>query len=208
MSTEHRLTATLTSSPAACLCLGGAWIVLLELRQAREREPLTAAWQFGHGEAAAISAHSAADRLRRGQVVHIYYAGLGIGHTRDQQASIELRGVTSVQALDPQPAAEPRYPRAEEITATKVEATPNSIASLESDDPLISKEELRRIFGGVSLTTLANWGRTPGFPKPIRFSARCIRYRLSEVTDYIASKEKRSDVNLGQLAVGTHPKSS
>lgn len=119
MSTEHRLTAKLTSSPAACLCLGGAWIVLLELRQAREREPLTGAWQFGHGESAAIAAHSAADRLRRGQVVSVYYAGLGLGHTRDQEASIELRGITSVQALDPQPPAVPRPLSAAAIAAAE-----------------------------------------------------------------------------------------
>ena len=80
------------------MCLGGAWIVLLELRQAGTPEPLTGTWQFGHGEAAAQAAHSAAYRFRRGHRVSIYYASLGLGRTRYDEPAVELRGVTSVQA--------------------------------------------------------------------------------------------------------------
>jgi len=59
-------------------------------------------------------------------------------------------------------------------------------------DPLVSKEDMRRIFGGVSLTTLANWASKPGFPKAIHLSPRCVRYKLSEVSQYLASLQQGS----------------
>jgi hypothetical protein len=96
---QFKATATLARDPIACRALGGAWILVLEMRQPSEPEPITGAWQFGHGEPAAQAAHSAAARLRQGHQVTVYFSGLGIGHTRDNTASIELRGISSVQAL-------------------------------------------------------------------------------------------------------------
>lgn len=105
MQHQHRVTATLTRDPVACMAMGGAWLLLLELRQHSEPDPITGAWQFGHGESAAQAAHSAAYRLRRGQAVQVWYAGLGLGHTQyERRASIELRGISSVQEVaDPAP---------------------------------------------------------------------------------------------------------
>jgi len=99
VSPQFKATATLARDPIACKALGGAWILLLEMRQPTEREPITGAWQFGHGEPAAQAAHSAAARLQHGCTVAVYFTGLGLGHTRDNSASIELRGISSVQAI-------------------------------------------------------------------------------------------------------------
>lgn len=108
MSSGHRLTAVLARRATACVCIGGAWIVLLDLVQPGEAQPLVGAWQFGHGEAAAQAAHSAANRLRQGCTVHIYCNRIGLGHTRAGQRCVELHGITAVQQILPAPQAEPQ----------------------------------------------------------------------------------------------------
>lgn len=98
--TQHQVVGTLVRNAEARMCLGGAWIVMMELRQSRPgMPPIVAVHQHGQGEPARAAAHSEANRLRAGTLARIYFAGIGLGHTRDDAPAIDLRGVDAVHNL-------------------------------------------------------------------------------------------------------------
>lgn len=41
---------------------------------------------------------------------------------------------------------------------------------------------------GISRATAWNWAKEPDFPKPIRLSGKCTRWRLSDLTAWEAAK--------------------
>jgi hypothetical protein len=97
---QHTVVGTLVRNAEARMCLGGAWIVMMELRQATPTAPpIVAVHQHGQGEPARAAAHSEANRLRQGARARIYFTGLGLGHTRDEKPAIDLRGVDAVHNL-------------------------------------------------------------------------------------------------------------
>ncbi len=115
MSTQHRVTGRLTADAQARMALGGSYIVMVELQQstplgvdvpADKALPLVGAYQMGHGACAAIAANSKAAALRKGTLVRIWCAGIGLGYTSEDEAAIRLHGIDHVEVITP-PAANP-----------------------------------------------------------------------------------------------------
>ena len=49
--------------------------------------------------------------------------------------------------------------------------------------------ELREICGGVSARTIERWIQFHGFPRPLKLTARCNAWRLSEVAAWLDSRK-------------------
>jgi hypothetical protein len=97
---QHQVVGKLVRNAEPRMCLGGAWLVMMELRQAAPGvPPIVAVHQHGSGEPARAAAHSEANRLRQGATARVFFSGLGLGRTRDQEPAIELRGVDAVHNL-------------------------------------------------------------------------------------------------------------
>lgn len=92
----NTITAIMASNAEARVCLGGAWTLWMNLQQPRMAMPMLAIKHYGHGEAAAQAAHSAANRLQRGCRVSLWCEGLDIDHTPAGRQAIVLRGVDAI----------------------------------------------------------------------------------------------------------------
>lgn len=99
--TQHQVVGTLLRDAEVRRCLGGAYVVCIELRQPREDAPVVAMRQYGFGATADLAAHAAAHHLRRGTPVRVWCNGIGTGHTSDAEAAIALRGVDLITPLTP-----------------------------------------------------------------------------------------------------------
>lgn len=107
---QHRVIGVVARDAQARICAGGAYVVDVEIQQARQADDarIVARRQYGHGASAAIAAHTAAAQLRRGTPVEAWCAGIGVGYTTDDTPAIALRGVdqiTPLQPASPAPAA-------------------------------------------------------------------------------------------------------
>jgi predicted DNA-binding transcriptional regulator AlpA len=58
-----------------------------------------------------------------------------------------------------------------------------------ADEALLSMNDLCGVFAMGLSTGWARVKNDPDFPKPIRLSSKCTRFRVSEVRAYIAKKE-------------------
>ncbi len=98
---QHRITGTLARAAEVRVCLGGAYVLDLELEQisATDPHPIVCRRQYGHGSSAAIAAHSAATHLRQGTRVEVWCVGIAPGATATAEPAIALRGVDHINRL-------------------------------------------------------------------------------------------------------------
>jgi hypothetical protein len=99
---QHQVIGQLTRNAEARVCIGGAWVLMLEMRQAQggaKSEPIVAIKQCGSGEPARAAAHSAAARLRQGAMARVYCTAFRVGRNSERRRAIELTGVDSVQPI-------------------------------------------------------------------------------------------------------------
>jgi predicted DNA-binding transcriptional regulator AlpA len=60
-----------------------------------------------------------------------------------------------------------------------------------ADRQLLTKEEVAEMLG-VRTKTIEEWCRqVPGFPRPLRVTARTVRFRLADVNRFIAERVER-----------------
>lgn len=114
MTQQHRIVGRLTRDAHACAAQGGAYVVWLEMTQpeathADANTPIVAACQMGFGTSAVVAANSKAYTLRKGTRVRVWCIGIGLGHTRDDEAAIRLFGVDMVEVI-PAPATDAGTP--------------------------------------------------------------------------------------------------
>lgn len=58
-----------------------------------------------------------------------------------------------------------------------------------SDIELLTAKHLAKKLGVSPATLYRLIQRDSSFPKPVKFSARCVRYRLEDVTKYVQAKQ-------------------
>lgn len=61
---------------------------------------------------------------------------------------------------------------------------------------LITEKDAARMLS-ISERTLRNWRTRGGGPRFVRVSARCIRYRISDIEDWAAERTRRNTSDLG-----------
>lgn len=57
------------------------------------------------------------------------------------------------------------------------------------EDRLLNRSEVLEKLGGISVPTLYRYIKKENFPKPIKLTEHCARWRLSWVTAFIDSKD-------------------
>ena len=81
------------------------------------------------------------------------------------------------------------------------------------DEALISAAVIAKVYMGVGISTAQRRiYNDPDFPRPVKFSSRCVRYRVGEVRKYIKRIEAETPAQLAAkkslYAMGKQPEAS
>ena len=76
------------------------------------------------------------------------------------------------------------------ITNLQDSTTQNPLSNT-GDDSLLTQKQVSKILG-VQTRTLESWRIRGGGPKFVRISARCIRYKIAEIREWIDKRTKSS----------------
>lgn len=124
------------------------------------------------------------------------YPGFGVGSPkrkrrtkRANKVSIRCRGGrTKKPATKARPEVEPSYEPAKPLRVPVVVALP-PFQLLEDPAQLLSRQDIQAITRS-SKSAFLRHTKLPGFPAPICFGARTVRYRRSEFEAWLESRKK------------------
>ena len=95
----NKITATLAHPPAAIQCTGGAWVMQIELRQAKSTIPIVGNLQFGHGQTARQQAETRAAQLTAGDQITVECSNVRLGYTADDRIAVEAHGIHALHHI-------------------------------------------------------------------------------------------------------------
>lgn len=58
-----------------------------------------------------------------------------------------------------------------------------------SDDPLLTAKQVQAVLG-VTPATVYNWMNGQGLPRPIRIGGRAVRWRASELAEWLKQRQR------------------
>ena len=57
------------------------------------------------------------------------------------------------------------------------------------EDPLLNRNDVLKMLGGVSVATFYRWQQDGEFPRPIKLTDHCARWKLSWVEEFVNRKD-------------------